>query len=109
VIYTDPLGDFGYDAEMSRPTAISSLILDELAGGEKGLLRLVVAIRHRLGRFEKGDLSEIVKSALHRLVVSEAVVDMEGLYSLSSAQRRLAHRSGPVTSAFGNRHQPAHR
>jgi hypothetical protein len=84
------LGDFSYNLEMSRPTEISTLILDQLAGGEKGLLRLVVAVRRNLGRFEKGDLSEIVKSALHRLVTSEAVVDVDGVYSLSPPQRQIA-------------------
>ena len=94
---------------MSRPIEISALVLNQLARGAMGLLRLVVAVRKSIGRFEKGDLSEIVKSALHKLVASEAVVAMEGLYSLSPAQRRLADRSGPVASPFGNRHQSVHR
>jgi hypothetical protein len=60
------------------------LILAQLAGGEMGLLRLVVAVRKNLGRFEKGDLSQIVQSALQKLVASAAVVDMDGLYSLAT-------------------------
>jgi hypothetical protein len=71
---------------MARPIQISSLILDQLAGGEKGLLRLVVAIRRNLGGFEKGDLPAIVKSALHKLVASAAVVDVDGMYSLSPSK-----------------------
>ena len=62
---------------------IDSLILEQLADGDKGVLRLVVAIRRRLGGFEKGNLPEIVKAALHKLVVSRAVLDMDGIYSLA--------------------------
>ena len=68
---------------MSRPIEISSLILAQLAGGEMGVLRLVVAVRKNLGRFEKGDLSQIVQSALQKLVASSAVVDVDGMYSLA--------------------------
>ena len=74
---------------MSSPIEINSLILAQLAGGEKGVLRLVVAVRKAL-RFEKGDLSQIVKSALRKLVASEAVVDVDGMYSLKPSQQRMA-------------------
>jgi hypothetical protein len=67
---------------MSVPNQIDSLILEQLAGGEKGVLRLVVALRRRLGGFEKGNLPAIAKSALHKLVVSQAVLDNDGIYSL---------------------------
>jgi hypothetical protein len=60
------------------------LILAQLAGGEMGLLRLVVAVRKNLGRFEKGDLSQIVQAALQKLVASATVVDVDGLYSLAT-------------------------
>jgi hypothetical protein len=69
---------------MTRPIEVSSLILAQLAGGEMGLLRLVVAVRKNLGRFEKGDLSQIVQAALQKLVASATVVDMDGLYSLAT-------------------------
>ena len=69
---------------MSRPIEISGLILTQLAGGEMGLLRLVVAVRKNLGRFEKGNLCEIVKAALDKLVASKAIVDDDGLYSLAT-------------------------
>ena len=80
---------FCYDSEMAHPIEISSLILAQLAGGEKGVLRLVVAVRNAF-RFEKGDLSKTVKSALRKLVASKAVVDEDGLYSLAPPQRRMA-------------------
>ena len=75
---------------MSHPVQINTLILEELAGGEKGLLRLIVAVRKNLGRFEKGDLSEIVRAALHKMVVAETVVDVDGMYSLAPSQRQMA-------------------
>jgi len=70
---------------MADSTQISSLIVDQLARGEKGMLSLIVAVRKALGRSEKikGDLSQMVKSALRQLVASQAVVDVDGLYSLS--------------------------
>ena len=68
---------------MRCPNEIDSLILEQLAGGDKGHLRLVVALRRRLGGFEKRDLSETVKSAVHKLIVSETIVDDDGIYSLA--------------------------
>jgi hypothetical protein len=70
---------------MANPDRISLLILQELASGEMGVLRLVVAIRRTLGRSEKikGDLSRMVTSALDKLVASQMVVDDDGRYSLA--------------------------
>jgi len=70
---------------MASAIQISSLIVAQLAGGEKRMLSLVVGVRTTLGRSErvKGDLSEIVKSAVRKLVASKAVVDVDGLYSIS--------------------------
>jgi hypothetical protein len=75
---------------MSHPVQINTLILEQLAGGEKGLLRLIVAVRKNLGRFEKGDLAEIIRASLHKLVVSEVVVDVDGMYSLAPSHRPTA-------------------
>jgi hypothetical protein len=72
---------------MAIPTVpIENLILQQLAQGEMRLLALVVAVRKSLGRSEavKGDLSTIVKSSLRKLVASNAVVDMEGVFALRS-------------------------
>jgi hypothetical protein len=64
---------------------ISQLIVRQLGGGEKRLLSLVVAVRKGLSLSHplRGDLTEIVKSALRKLVASEAVVDDDGTYSLA--------------------------
>lgn len=71
---------------MTSSVEITSLILEQLAAGEMGVLRLVVAVRTALGHSEriKGDLSESVKSSLRKLVASKAVVDDDGIYSLAS-------------------------
>jgi hypothetical protein len=60
-------------------------VVDQLTGGEKRLLSLVVAVRRTLGQSEKvkGDLSDIVKTALRGLVASETVVHVDGVYVLS--------------------------
>jgi len=71
--------------QMAIPTVpIDHLILNQLGRGEMRLLALVVAVRKSLGRTEavKGDLSTIVKSSLRKLVASNAVVDVEGVFSL---------------------------
>jgi hypothetical protein len=70
---------------MASPDQISLLIVNELAAGEKGVLSLVVAVRRTLGMSGalKGDLSQMVKSSLRKLVASRAVVDDDGRYSLS--------------------------
>jgi hypothetical protein len=95
---------------MTYKLEISSLILDHLAGGEMGLLRLIVAVRRNVGPFEKGNLAEIVKCALNKLVASQAVLDVDGLYSLSPLQRQktlavraLDHRRRPL-AAWNLRH-----
>lgn len=69
---------------MASRIQVSSVIVDQLAGGEKGVLRLVVAVRQAIGRSEKikGDLSQIVNVALRKLVASQAVVEVDGMYSL---------------------------
>jgi hypothetical protein len=70
---------------MAIPTVpIESVILNQLARSEMRLLTLVVNVRKSLGRSEavKGDLSTIVKSSLRKLVASNAIVDVEGVYSL---------------------------
>ena len=69
---------------MRSPHTIDALILQQLAGGEKGHLRLVVALRRRLGGFEKRDLAATVKLALHKLVASQTIVDVDGIYSLAT-------------------------
>jgi hypothetical protein len=70
---------------MANPDQISALIVRELAAREMGVLSLVVAVRRTLGRSEKlkGDLSQMVDSALRKLVASQTVVDDDGRYSLS--------------------------
>jgi hypothetical protein len=66
-------------------TNIGQLILQQLGLGEKRLLSLVVAVRKALGLSHplRGDLTEMVKSALRKLVASQAVVDDDGTYSLA--------------------------
>jgi hypothetical protein len=70
---------------MASPVEITSIIVEQLAEGEMGVLRLVVAVRTALGRSGKikGDLPKIVKSALRKLVASQAIIDADGMYSLS--------------------------
>ena len=69
---------------MADSIQISSLIVDQLSGGEREVLSLIVAVRRALGsEIVKGDLSARVRSALRKLVASEAVVDVDGRYSLS--------------------------
>jgi hypothetical protein len=70
---------------LSRPR-LTQLILDQLGQREMRLLTLVVAVRKSLDRSEavKGDLAEIVKSTMRQLVASKTVVDVEGMYALSS-------------------------
>jgi len=72
------------------------MILDQLRLGERRVLSLTVAIRGLLSGSDgsKGDLSASVKSALRRLVVSGAVVDVDGMYSLA--------RPGAVAAAVSS-------
>jgi hypothetical protein len=64
--------------------SIRQLILDQLSLGETRVLALIVGVRNSLGRSEcvKGDLSEIVKAALRKLVATKVVTDVEGVFSL---------------------------
>jgi hypothetical protein len=66
-------------------TRIGQLILQQLKGGEKGILALVVSVRSALSDSEsvKGDLSEQVKSAVRKLVESKQVTVLDGWYSLN--------------------------
>jgi hypothetical protein len=68
---------------MTNSAQINFLILNQLAASEMRLLSIIVGVRKNLDRCEKGDLPTIVKRALQKLVASEAVVDADGLYSLS--------------------------
>ena len=70
---------------MTSPAEIQSLIVNQLAAREMEILSLVVAIRRTLNRSgsTKGDLSAMVKSALKKLVASNAIVETDGRYSLS--------------------------
>jgi len=71
---------------------IVQLILRQLGSGEKRLLSLVVCVRKGLSLSHplRGDLTEMVRSALRKLVASQAVVDDEGTYSLAIV-KSLAH------------------
>ena len=70
----------------SFTSRVTPLILDELARGERRVLSLVVAIRGGLQRSDalKGDLAGAVKSALRALLLSEAIVDADGVYSIAA-------------------------
>jgi hypothetical protein len=63
---------------------ISQVILQQLKGGEKRILTLVVSVGKALrdSGGVKGDLMQQVKTALSGLVASDQVVNFEGLYSL---------------------------
>lgn len=64
---------------------VSQLILDQLAGGERRVLSLIVSIGRVLNQAGgvKGDISQMVRSALRALVASRTIVEMDGIYSLS--------------------------
>jgi len=68
---------------------LQSLIVEQLTRGEMGALSLVVAVRRAQGPSvrSKGDLGALVKSALKSLVASKTIVDHDGRYSLSPAQK----------------------
>jgi hypothetical protein len=70
---------------MATTHQLQILIVDLLAGGEMGLLKLVVAVRRALSHLDrpKGDLAASVKSALRILIASDAVSDHDGRYSLT--------------------------
>jgi hypothetical protein len=69
---------------MAIAKQIQSLIIRQLSGREMGVLNLVVAVRRTFhaSKAPKGNLTELVKSALRSLVASNAVVDDDGMYSL---------------------------
>ena len=74
---------------MALTTArITGLILNQLSQGEMRQLALTVAVRKGLDRSEgiKGDLSEAIKSALRKLIASNTVVDVGGIYRLTSSE-----------------------
>jgi hypothetical protein len=66
-------------------TPISRIILDLLAERESRLLTLVVAVRRSIGPFEyiKGDLSQIVRASVQKLVANGQVTEGDGMYSLT--------------------------
>ncbi len=68
---------------------IDQMILTQLEGGDRRVLSLVVSIRNVLNRTGsvKGDLSSMVKSALRKLVAAGTVVDVDGVYSLTSVKQ----------------------
>ncbi len=72
---------------MSNNLNVSSLIVARLLVGEVRLLSLVVAVRRATAGqgAVKGDLTEIVKAALRKLLAAGAVVQVDGMYSLSRA------------------------
>ena len=65
-------------------TRVGSAILQELKGGEKGVLALVVSVGKALSDSGgvKGDLMQQVKAALSQLVACKEVVEFDGWYSL---------------------------
>jgi len=80
-------------ARMAASTVhIDEMILAQLAGGDRRILSLVVSIRNVLNRSGsvKGDLSAMVKSALRKLVAAGQVVDVDGVYSLTSVKQSQA-------------------
>ena len=62
----------------------SQMILDELAHGDRRLLSLTVAIRRTLNRSGtvKGSLTDMINSALRKLLATGQIEDVDGLYSL---------------------------
>ena len=69
----------------TSPSRINELILSQLAGGERRVLSLTVsvgAVLRRNGAI-KGDVGAMVKSELRRLVDAGAIVDADGMYSLT--------------------------
>ena len=73
---------------MASSMQISSLIVTQLARGEKRILGLIVAVRKSLAGTGviKGDLSPVVRSAVRRLIAAGTVVDADGMYSLARAK-----------------------
>ena len=82
-------------AMANHPVATDQLILRQLAHGEMRLLSLVVAVRKALGRFEsvKGDLPEMVKAALRKLVSAKLVIEVDGVYALAPSAKAKVKKS----------------
>jgi len=73
---------------LPQSNPIADSILRQLAGGEKRILSLVVAMRKApdSASWGKGELTGRVASALRKLVASKEVVDADGLYSLARSK-----------------------
>jgi len=72
----------------TTPLQIKHMVLDQLGLGEMRPLVLLVAVRKAIDVSSSfsGDLSATVSVALRQLVTSNAVVDDDGVYSLSHAK-----------------------
>jgi hypothetical protein len=72
----------------SHTSRISQLILEQLAVSERRVLSLTVAIGKTLSRSQtvKGNLTAMVKSELRKLLDAGAIVDVDGMYSLSATK-----------------------
>jgi hypothetical protein len=81
---------------MTNSEQVNALILARLAESESRLLSLVVGVRKDLfGRAPvKGDLPEMVKAALRKLVASDTVIEVDGTYGLSP-RAKLAAPAAP--------------
>jgi len=78
---------FVYDVAMAGlAIPLSNLILSQLSQGEMRVLSLTVAVRRILGPGDriKGDLGAGVASTLRQLVAANAVVEVDGMYSLTA-------------------------
>jgi hypothetical protein len=75
-------------ATRTSSSRVSQLILEQLAGGERRVLSLTVAIGNVLRESWsfKGDLATAVGAELRRLVQSRTIVDRDGWYSLAPAK-----------------------
>jgi hypothetical protein len=83
----------------SSTIPFSQIIMDTLAAGERRELSLIVAIRN-VSRTFKGDLASLTRSSLRKLVASGALVESDGMYSLSKpGSRRERTASGNPTGS----------
>jgi len=73
---------------------ITDLVLSQLAAGEMRMLSLVVAVRRRLEPGDRitGDLSAVVKTAIRKLVLSKAVTESDGVFSITPIVTPVARR-----------------